>query len=90
MAKKVSKQVADVVVENSAKKLEAKVSKVVDKKVTAENKKVAKNILTQATDTVVSWFKKGNTIEEKVVEVKASVEATQQKALENLKKKYTK
>jgi hypothetical protein len=88
MAKKVSKQVAEVLVDNSAKKIQGKVAAVVAKKVKGEDKNILTGAIAKATGTVTSWFKKGNTVEEKVVEVNTAIKSTKEKALNNLKNKY--
>jgi hypothetical protein len=87
MAKKVSKQVAEVLVNNSAKKIQGKVAAVVAKKVKGEDKNILTGAISKATGTVTSWFKKGNTVEGKVEEVATTVKSAKEKALERIKNK---
>jgi hypothetical protein len=90
MAKKVSKQVAEVLVDNSAKKIHGKVAAVVSKKVKGEDKNILTGALAKATGTFTSWFKKGNTVAEKVEEVKdlaAPVSTRAEKIISNLRNK---
>jgi hypothetical protein len=83
MAKQVSKKAAELVVEHKVKKVEAKVAKVLDNKAVASVKPDAKKLVEKVSNGVLGWFKKGDTVQGKVEEVKTAGE----KALDKIRAK---